>query len=126
MAIWLDLTFCLFCLSLSTPLATAAQVREYFWTVRNITLSPDGLSRTMLTVNNQFPGPKIEADHGDVIKVHVTNELGEPTSIHWHGITQRHTPWEDGVVGVTNCPIAPGRMYTYEFNTTGNCGTYWW
>lgn len=80
----------------------------------------------MLTVNDQFPGPKIEVDHGDVIRVHVTNEMQEPTSIHWHGITQRHTQYEDGVVGVTNCPIPPGRRYTYEFNTTGNWGTYWW
>jgi FtsP/CotA-like multicopper oxidase with cupredoxin domain len=80
----------------------------------------------MLTVNGQFPGPKIEVNHGDIIRVHVTNEMQEPTSIHWHGITQRHTQYEDGVVGVTNCPIPSGRRYIYEFNTTGNWGTYWW
>ncbi|CAM0138846.1 unnamed protein product [Umbelopsis sp. WA50703] len=80
----------------------------------------------MITANNQFPGPKIEVDHGDVIKVEVTNELTMPTSIHWHGITQRFTPYEDGVTGVTNCPIAPGKKYVYEFNTTGSYGTFWW
>lgn len=123
MLVWVNL-ICLVTLFITN--VTAVQIREYFWTVRNITLSPDGVSRTMLTVNDQFPGPKIEVNHGDIIRVHVTNEMQEPTSIHWHGITQRHTQYEDGVVGVTNCPIPSGRRYIYEFNTTGNWGTYWW
>lgn len=119
-------TFFVLALLLCATHTHAALIREYFWTVRNITLAPDGVSRTLLTVNNQFPGPKVEANHGDVIRVHVTNLLDEPTSIHWHGITQRNTPYEDGVVGVTNCPIPPGRRYVYEFNTTGSWGTFWW
>ncbi|KAG2187386.1 hypothetical protein INT44_005072 [Umbelopsis vinacea] len=126
MYLFANLTTCIVALLLCATHVNAAHIREYFWTVRNSTMSPDGVSRTLLTVNGQFPGPKVEANHGDVIRVHVTNLLDEPTSIHWHGITQRNTPYEDGVVGVTNCPIPAGRRYVYEFNTTGSWGTFWW
>lgn len=37
-------------------------VREYWFDIVNTTLSPDGIPRTMLTVNGSFPGPTIEAN----------------------------------------------------------------
>ncbi|KAM3588569.1 hypothetical protein VKS41_001011 [Umbelopsis sp. WA50703] len=80
----------------------------------------------MFLVNGQYPGPKIEVNHKDVIKVNVRNNLREPTSLHWHGMLQTGTPWMDGVPGMTGCPIPPDSSYTYEFNTTGNWGTYYW
>jgi FtsP/CotA-like multicopper oxidase with cupredoxin domain len=71
----------------------------------------------------QYPGPKIEANWGDTlseytlyleliesltrigITVHnnLTNHNG--TAIHWHGMRQFGTNWQDGVAGVTQCPI---------------------
>jgi hypothetical protein len=35
---------------------------------------------------------------------------------HWHGITQRHTNYVDGPVGVTQCPLIPNENFVYEFN----------
>jgi FtsP/CotA-like multicopper oxidase with cupredoxin domain len=36
------------------------------------------------------------------------------------------TNWMDGTVGVTQCAIAPGTKFTYEFNITGQSGTYFY
>ena len=36
--------------------------------------------------NGQIPGPTIEAQVGDVLEIHLTNRLPEPTVIHWHGL----------------------------------------
>jgi FtsP/CotA-like multicopper oxidase with cupredoxin domain len=38
------------------------------------------------TYNGQVPGPTIEAKVGDTIVVRLKNSLGEPTTIHWHGV----------------------------------------
>jgi FtsP/CotA-like multicopper oxidase with cupredoxin domain len=69
-------------------------------------------------VNDQFPGPAIEANWGDTIQVTVHNQITEPaegTALHWHGFLQTQTPWFDGVPGVQQCPIAPGNSFTYQF-----------
>ena len=36
--------------------------------------------------NGQTPGPTIEAQEGDRVRIYVTNKLPEPTSVHWHGL----------------------------------------
>jgi hypothetical protein len=73
---------------------------------------------SVLFVNGQFPGPLVQANWGDTIQVTVRNKLtglAEGTSIHWHGMLQKGTPWADGVPGVSQCPIAPGSTFTYKF-----------
>ncbi|KAK4545485.1 hypothetical protein LTR36_002835 [Oleoguttula mirabilis] len=100
--------------------------REYTWTVRDQTHNPDGIYRPMMLVNNQFPGPLVEVNEGDTIVVHVDNQAVNATSIHWHGLYQNGTPHMDGTVGITQCPIAPGGKFTYEFTVSGQSGTYWW
>lgn len=48
---------------------------QYFLTVDNVTMAPDGVERIMLVYNNTFPGPTLTANWGDWIVVHVTNNL---------------------------------------------------
>jgi len=55
----------------------------------------------MLAINGQFPGPVIRANEGDRIIVNVTNELSEPTTMHWHGLYQNGTNWMDGSTSIT-------------------------
>ncbi|KAL2200169.1 multicopper oxidase-domain-containing protein [Corynascus similis CBS 632.67] len=77
-------------------------------------------------VVHQFPGPTIEADWGDYIVVNVYNDLQDNgTSIHWHGIRQVGDSNQDGVNGVTECPIPPGHMKTYDFHAL-QYGTSWY
>ncbi|TID18280.1 laccase-like multicopper oxidase [Venturia nashicola] len=102
--------------------------REYWLDLIQVTLSPDGVPRTVLTVNGTMPGPTLTADWGDFIIVHVRNSLFESqngTSIHWHGIRQLGTPQMDGVSSVTQCPTAPGEIYTYSFRAT-QYGSSWY
>ena len=63
--------------------------------------------------NGQSPGPTIEVVEGDRVRVFVTNKLPEVTSVHWHG--QRLPNGMDGVSGLTQAPIEPGKTYVYEF-----------
>lgn len=61
-----------------------------------------------------------------MISVTLNNQLQDNgTSIHWHGIRQYHANSQDGVPGVTECPVAPGGMKTYTFQAT-QYGTSWY
>ena len=88
----------------------APQVREYDWTIDEARMNPDGVYRQMLLVNGLYPGPLIESNEGDIIRVKVTNKASNATSIHWHGMYQNGTNHMDGTVGVTQCPITPGKI----------------
>ena len=63
--------------------------------------------------NGQSPGPTIEVVEGDRVRIFVTNKLPEVTSVHWHG--QRLPNGMDGVTGLTQPPIPPGKTFVYEF-----------
>lgn len=57
--------------------------------------------------------------------MHVTNQLDELASVHWHGMNQNMTIFADGVPGFSQCPIPPGVTYTYRFKLE-QWGTYWY
>jgi FtsP/CotA-like multicopper oxidase with cupredoxin domain len=99
---------------------------EYWFELTNVTAAPDGVSRNVLTVNGTFPGPTIEANWGDTVKVHVTNSLSNNgTSLHFHGIRQNYTNSMDGVSSITQCPTAPGDSMTYTWRAT-QYGSSWY
>jgi FtsP/CotA-like multicopper oxidase with cupredoxin domain len=67
--------------------------RRYTFNVARANLAPDGVTKEMIVVNGQFPGPTIEANWGDWIEVKVNNNFDEGTALHWHGLLQKATPW---------------------------------
>jgi manganese oxidase len=71
--------------------------------------------------NGQSPGPTIEVVEGDKVRIFVTNKLPEKTSIHWHGMVVPNGM--DGVSGLTQPAIEPGKTYVYEFTAT-RAGTF--
>lgn len=75
----------------------------------------DGYETISKVVNSRLPGPPISVCYQDTIIVDVTNELSEPTDIHWHGIHQVETPWMDGTQFVTQYPIQPSETIRYRF-----------
>lgn len=113
-------------LDLSWDYNAPPAVREYNWTLTESEYNPDGVYRTMLLINNQFPGPLIEINEHDTIRVTVNNQMTNATSIHWHGMYQNGSNSMDGTVGITQCPIAPNRSFTYEFKVQGQSGTYYY
>src|SRR6516162_7203405 len=63
--------------------------------------------------NGQSPGPTIEAVEGDKVRIFVTNKLDEHTTVHWHGMPVPNGM--DGVGGLTQPHIEPGKTFVYEF-----------
>jgi len=63
--------------------------------------------------NGQTPGPTIEVVEGDRVRLFVTNNLPERTSMHWHGALLPNGM--DGVAGLVQPHIQPGETYVYEF-----------
>jgi FtsP/CotA-like multicopper oxidase with cupredoxin domain len=72
-----------------------------------------GFKARLWGYNGQSPGPTIEVVEGDRVRIFVTNRLLEHTSIHWHG--QRLPNGMDGVAGLTQPAIGPGKTFVYEF-----------
>lgn len=86
----------------------------------------DGHYKTGYLVNGQSPGPAIEGDEGDWVRVVVKNLLPVSVSIHFHGIVQKGTPWADGVPGITQYAIVSGDTFVYEFQLRDQCGAMWY
>lgn len=63
--------------------------------------------------NGRVPGPVIRATEGDNVRINFTNDLPEPSVIHFHGPKLPNSM--DGVVGVTQKVVQPGQSFTYEF-----------
>ncbi|KAL8300899.1 hypothetical protein RB597_009376 [Gaeumannomyces tritici] len=99
--------------------------RRYEYTITWDKGSPDGFEREMAFVNGQFPGPLIEANQGDNVEIVVTNNMPMNTTIHFHGITQIGTPWSDGVPGLTQRYIQPGKSFTYKWKAD-QYESYWY
>ncbi|MEO8316933.1 MAG: copper oxidase [Bradyrhizobium sp.] len=81
----------------------------------------DGMKANLWGYNGQAPGPTIEAVEGDRIRVFVTNRLPEATTVHWHGMIV--PSGMDGVGGLTQPHIPPGKTFVYEFQLR-NSGTF--
>ena len=75
------------------------------------------------TYNGVTPGPEIRVTEGDTVRINVTNELPQSTAVHWHGLVVPNS--QDGVPFITQPPIKPGEMFTYEFPIReGNAGAH--
>ncbi len=73
--------------------------------------------------NGSVPGPTIQVNEGDRVRIVFENRLPEPTTVHWHGL---EVPNEmDGVPGVTQDPVMPGEKFVYEFTVNQN-GTFFY
>jgi FtsP/CotA-like multicopper oxidase with cupredoxin domain len=72
-----------------------------------------GFKVNMWGYNGQSPGPTIEVVEGDRVRIFVTNRLPEHTTVHWHG--QRLPNGMDGVGGITQPHVPPGKTFVYEF-----------
>jgi FtsP/CotA-like multicopper oxidase with cupredoxin domain len=73
-----------------------------------------------------MPGPLIEADEGDTIRLTVTNKhQSDEVTLHYHGLHQVDNPWSDGPSLITQCGLPPGQTQTYEFLAYPP-GTHYW
>lgn len=103
--------------------AAAGQVAEYNIDIEYKTIAPAGQPVRAMTVGGTVPGPTIEAQEGDILRVTFNNKMDVATSIHWHGILL--PPGEDGVPTLNTKPIAAHSSHTFEFPVI-QTGTYWY
>lgn len=98
----------------TTPWRMNAGVKEFHLVAEPVVreMAP-GFTARLWGYNGQSPGPTIEVVEGDRVRIYVTNRLPEPTSMHWHG--QRLPNGMDGVSGLTQPAIPPGKTWVYEF-----------
>lgn len=112
-------------------------------------------TKSILTVNGEFPGPTITAYKGDTVYVHVYNKGKYNITLHWyfwcsresynlivtffespkikfnqfygrHGVKQPRNPWADGPEYITQCPIQPGGKFRQKLVLSTEEGTLWW
>ncbi|MFM8944392.1 MAG: multicopper oxidase domain-containing protein, partial [Actinomycetota bacterium] len=75
-----------------------------------------------MAYNGQIPGPELRVQPGDKVRVVVTNDMDQPTVMHFHGLTVPNGM--DGVPYITQDPILPGSYFTYEFTVKDPPGMY--
>ncbi|WJX69069.1 hypothetical protein P8452_53368 [Trifolium repens] len=99
--------------------------RFFTWNVTYGDIYPLGVKQQGILINGQFPGPQIESVTNDNLIISVFNSLDQPFLISWNGVEQRRNSWQDGVYG-TNCPIPPGKNFTYVLQVKDQIGSYFY
>ncbi|KAF8378725.1 hypothetical protein HHK36_030074 [Tetracentron sinense] len=120
------LLFALSTLWLLPEFANAGITRHYKFDIKLKNVTRLCHTKSIMTVNGQFPGPRIIAREGDRVVVKVVNHVQNNVTIHWHGIRQLQSGWADGPAYVTQCPIQTGQTYVYNFTIVGQRGTLFW
>ena len=65
----------------------------------------------LLTYNGRSPGPLLEVNAGDRVRLRLRNELKQPTNLHFHGLHIPPTGTADNVF----LSVPPGGSFDYEF-----------
>lgn len=87
------------------------------------TMRVDGKVSRAIGLNGTVPGPLVRLREGQNVRLSVTNDLDEDSSIHWHGLL---LPFQmDGVPGVSFPGIKARSTFVYEFPVIQS-GTYWY
>ncbi|XP_031276855.1 laccase-17-like [Pistacia vera] len=115
-----------FCLVSLLPEFAAGITRHYTFNIMYQNVTRLCHTRSIISVNGRFPGPRLVAREGDRVVVKVVNHVSNNVTIHWHGVRQLTSGWADGPAYVTQCPIQTGQSYTYNFTITGQRGTLLW
>ncbi|HAJ35087.1 MAG TPA: bilirubin oxidase [Chloroflexi bacterium] len=79
-----------------------------------------GDANAVVDLPNSYLGPIVRVTRGQTVRVHVRNELDEPTNVHWHGLI---VPAEAD--GQPSNLIAPGAEVECTFEVRNRPGTYW-
>ncbi|XP_004507172.1 laccase-2-like isoform X1 [Cicer arietinum] len=100
--------------------------RHYKFDIRLANVTRLCHTKSIVTVNGKFPGPRVVAREGDRILIKVVNHVPNNITLHWHGVRQVRSGWSDGPSYITQCPIKRGQSYVYNFSIVGQRGTLFW
>lgn len=107
--------------------AVLAKTHEFNFNASLIDANPDGTyKRKVIAINGEWPLPIIKVAKNDRVIIHLTNGMTDRNaSLHFHGLFMKKQNSMDGPEFVTQCPIAPGLTFTYDF-VVEQTGTYWY
>ena len=100
-----------------------ANAGEYTLSIDETRVNFTGAEADALAINGSIPAPLLRFTDGEDVTIHVTNNLDESSSIHWHGLLLE--PEMDGVPGISFDGIPAGETFTYRFKIR-QTGTYWY
>ena len=80
-----------------------------------------GLQTPTFGINGDYLGPTLRFKRGESVAFTIDNQLGEPTTLHWHGF--HLPPLQDGGPHQT---IPDGGRWEPEFDIIQFAGTYWY
>ena len=89
------------------------------WTYHSELLK--GTAENLQEIDGSYLGPIIRVKRGQKIRIHFTNNIPEPSIVHWHGL---HVP--ESADGHPRFVIPEGKTYVYEFEIKNRAGTYWY
>ncbi|MEM7171375.1 MAG: multicopper oxidase family protein [Pseudomonadota bacterium] len=106
-------------------MAQAVQAPDYLLDAQNIdySLRSGDATKGMMSFASDGPPPLLRFKIGQSAIIDVANNLGEPTTVHWHGL--RISNEQDGVPYLTQWPIMTGETARYSF-APPDAGTYWY
>ncbi len=82
---------------------------------------PGKKSKTYAYNTHNYLGPTLIFKKGTNININISNQIGDTTTVHWHGI---HLPskWDGG----PHTPIMPAASWSPSFTVMDNAATYWY
>jgi FtsP/CotA-like multicopper oxidase with cupredoxin domain len=110
--------------ALAREIKPNGHIREYELVAAPAEVNVAGESKLRAwAYNGSVPGPTLRVRLGETLRVKVTNQLPQETTVHWHGVRVPNAM--DGVPYLTQAPIKPGETFVYEY-TPKDAGTYWY
>jgi FtsP/CotA-like multicopper oxidase with cupredoxin domain len=101
----------------AVALAPGTPTRVWSYTGRVL----HGHPTTLQGIPRSFVGPVMRLQQGQRVRVHLVNDLPEPTIIHWHGLDV-----PERADGHPRLAVGSGQKYVYEFEVINRAGTYWY
>ncbi|MEO8514133.1 MAG: multicopper oxidase domain-containing protein [Ignavibacteria bacterium] len=75
----------------------------------------------VIAINGSYPSPSVIIQKGQTFTANFTNNLAEPTTVHWHGLSVPEL-----MDGHPKDAVAPGGSKTYTFPVLNRAGTYFY
>lgn len=108
--------------SLLVPVRPARADDHRVITAAKRTIEVKGRPANVLGLTQADGSQGLVMNAGERFRVRLENRIGEPTAIHWHGLTP---PWQqDGVADISQEPITDGGSHDYDF-PVARPGTFW-
>lgn len=105
------------------PANSPAETVSYEFDIDYREINVTGKPVAAMVIDGGIPGPTIQANLNDTLRVTFNNRMDVDTSIHWHGVLLPND--QDGVPYLTTPPIAAGGSLTFEYPVT-HAGAYWY